>query len=99
MESYTYKIKNIDITNATILVNFIPDDARLTPVVVNTYIYEKPYTDIKNENGDLVYADQDAVPFSVHLENTLEVSAPQDLWRRQKKLIDNFSLVNALPKE
>lgn len=94
--TYTFTIKSINISEGTFVIEYTPDDSLLMPVSYNTFLYEKNYQTIRDENNNLIYNSQDEVPFSVHLDHTVKSAAPIDLWRRHKLLLDNVAVLQSL---
>lgn len=87
--NYTYTIKNINIEQGTLEINYTPEDAVLSPITLNSFLHMVSYLDIRNEVDELIYSSQDEVPFNVHLENTVKVTAPLLQWKKQYTLIEN----------
>ena len=87
--NYKYTIQQVNIEQGTILVNFVPEDANLSPVSLNSYLIPVSYMDIRDANNELVYATQDEVPFQVHLDNTVNNIAPLKQWKTQYILLEN----------
>jgi hypothetical protein len=94
--TFTYKIKTISIEQGHFLVEYIPDDESLSPISLNVSIVEKDYMTIMDETTkDLAFNSQQAVPFSYHLEHTINYYSPQNIWKNQKYLLDNIELLQS----
>ena len=89
--NYNYVIKNVNIEQGTFEVAFTPESLELTPITLNTYLLPVSYLDIRDENNDLIYASQDAVPFSIHIENTIRNIQPIAQWKKQYMMQQNIS--------
>ena len=88
--TYTYTIKSVNIQEGSFIVEYTPNDPELYPLAINSFLYEQPYYDLKDENGNLVYQNQDEVPFNVHLEYSISQAAPIGSWRRTKMVLNNL---------
>jgi hypothetical protein len=88
--SFTHKVKSINIEEGTFVVEYIPNDPELIPISYNSYVYEKPFYEILDQNGNQVYQNQDDVPFEVNLAYSIERAAPLLRWKRQRLMLDNL---------
>jgi len=94
--TFTYKIKSINIEQGHFLVEYTPDDLDLAPVSLNVNIVERDYTTIIDDvTRDPVYNDQQSVPFSYHLEHTINIYSPQNIWKNQKYFLNNMTLLQS----
>jgi len=92
--NYTYTVKSINIEQGTMVIDYVPEDLELSPMSLNAMLYEKNYFDIRDENNQLIYQNQNDVPFSVHIDHTIKSCAPINVWRKQKFLLDNYNDVH-----
>lgn len=88
--NFTYKVKTVNIENASIEVDYIPEDISLVPVKIFTNIIKRPINEIVDENNNPIYKSEDEIPIKIHLDYTTEKSAPILRWRNQKVLLDNI---------
>jgi len=92
--SFTHKIKSLDISAGNFLVEYIPDDTDLSPVLLNLSISERSYTTIRDENtNEPLYTNQESVPFSYHYEYTINNFSPQNVWNNQKHMLNNLEFL------
>lgn len=88
--NFSYKIANINIEMGTFEITYIPESEFLSPITLNQYLLLRPYTELVDDTGALLYQSQDDVPFSVHLENTIQVTKPLMQWHRQYLMLNNI---------
>lgn len=92
--NYTYKVNQINMENATFEVEYMPEDSNLSPVRYNLSLIPKYYKEIVDANNNLIYASQDEVPFSIHMENTIDGCKPFNVWRNQYMMIKNIDSIH-----
>jgi hypothetical protein len=79
------------------VVEYVPEDSVLTPVVNNIQFYERPIETLRTVLGDPMYSSQDEVPFETSLEWSISRQAPISAWRGQRLLLDNLDKINIEP--
>jgi hypothetical protein len=93
--NFDYEVSQPDIENGTVVVRWVPENANLTPLSYNCNLIIRDYTDITNANNEPIYADNSSVPFSAHLNYTVRVNAPHDIWERQEMMLNNNAAVTS----
>ena len=93
--SYTYQVTGTNIETGTFVVEYMPVSANLTPISVNLQLIPLYYTDIVDANNAPIYTSQDAIPFELHLESTINRYAPLIQWRNQYMMSDNISNIES----
>lgn len=88
--SFTHTLNEVSISDGTMVVTYIPDDTDLSNYTLSLNFLKVPdYRTLRDENNNLLYADNDSVPFSEHYNYSVNIHAPHDQWDRQKYMLNN----------
>jgi hypothetical protein len=94
--TFTKTIDSVDIPSGNVEITYTPTDTSLSAVSYNVSFQKVPdFRTLRDENNNLLYATEADVPFSEHLNYTVNSAAPHSFWTRQKYMIDNAASLQA----
>lgn len=92
---FTWKITTVDYQQARFTITYTPDDDSLIPMLINVRFQLHDYKIFRDDNGNLLYPNQDSVPFSAHLEECVKSNAPHYLWGATEMMLANEDHINS----
>ena len=94
--TFTRTIDSVDIPNGTVEITYTPTDTSLSEVSYNVNFQKVPdFRTLRDADNNLLYATEADVPFSEHLNYTVDSAAPHSFWTRQKYMINNAASLQA----
>lgn len=96
--NFSYKIESIDVENCSVVIKYIPENENLLirTYNVNLRIHPKEVFGTHSSNNELIFPDDNQIPFENHVKYSIEISAPVHEWKVHQKMLESMEYLNSL---